>query len=152
VRLRNKSLDRKLAGTFDEDEYYNRDNFNNIIAKDARYSLKFVLGLFNSTLVNYWYKALFDNVNINPAQMRLIPIPRIDFAQRTESARHDRMVGLVEQMLALHQKLAKAKSPHDKAALQGQIDATDRLIDRLVYELYGLTEDEIRIVEGATPS
>lgn len=45
----------------------------------------------------------------------------------------------------------QAKSPHKKGVLQRQIDATDRQIDRLVYELYGLTEDEIRIVEEATP-
>ncbi|MCG3126008.1 MAG: hypothetical protein CHACPFDD_00836 [Phycisphaerae bacterium] len=45
---------------------------------------------------------------------------------------------------------AAARTAHDKTALQRQIEATDRQIDRLVYELYGLTEDEIRIVEAAT--
>jgi len=35
-----------------------------------------------------------------------------------------------------------------KENLRRQIDATDRQIDRLVYELYGLTDEEIRIVEG----
>ena len=39
---------------------------------------------------------------------------------------------------------------HKKAAIQRQIDATDKQIDRLVYELYGLTDEEIRIVEGVT--
>ena len=53
-------------------------------------------------------------------------------------------------MLDLHQQPAAAKTPVDKRAIQRQIDATDRQIDRLVYELYGLTEDEIRIVEEAT--
>lgn len=52
-------------------------------------------------------------------------------------------------MLALHAQLAKAKVPGDRAALQAQIDATDRDIDRLVHDLYGLTKEEIRIVEGA---
>jgi len=42
------------------------------------------------------------------------------------------------------------KSPPDRASLQSQIDGTDRQIDQLVYELYGLSEDEIRIVEEAT--
>jgi hypothetical protein len=32
--------------------------------------------------------------------------------------------------------------------LQRQFDATDRQIDQLVYQLYGLTDDEIKIVEG----
>ncbi len=59
------------------------------------------------------------------------------------------MVALVEQMLALHKRRAAARTPHEQTALQSQIDATDRQIDRLVYELYGLTEEEIRIVETA---
>jgi hypothetical protein len=45
--------------------------------------------------------------------------------------------------------IAVAKTPTDKTAIQRQIDATDARIDRLVYELYGLTEEEIRIVEEA---
>ena len=39
---------------------------------------------------------------------------------------------------------------HEKAPLQREMDATDRQIDRLVYDLYWLTEEEVRIVEGAT--
>jgi hypothetical protein len=63
--------------------------------------------------------------------------------------RHARIVSLVEQMLTLHRQSAAAKTPDEPARLQRQIDATDRQIDRLVYELYGLTEEEIRIVEGS---
>jgi hypothetical protein len=51
-------------------------------------------------------------------------------------------------MLALHKKQAEARLPQEKEMLQRQIQATDAQIDRLVYELYGLTEEEIRIVEG----
>ena len=40
-------------------------------------------------------------------------------------------------------------SDHEKTALQRQIDATDRQVDQLVYELYGLTEEEVKIVEGS---
>jgi hypothetical protein len=58
------------------------------------------------------------------------------------------MVALVEQMLALHRRRAAARTSYEQTVLQAQIDATDRQIDRLVYELYGLTEEEIRIVEG----
>jgi hypothetical protein len=47
----------------------------------------------------------------------------------------------------LHNLLPKAKTPHEQESLQRQIAATDRQIDQLVYELYGLTEEEIRIVE-----
>jgi len=56
--------------------------------------------------------------------------------------------GLLETMLKLHKDLPKAKTPHEQESLQRQIAATDRQIDRLVYELYGLTEEGIGIVEG----
>jgi len=50
-------------------------------------------------------------------------------------------------MLDLHQRAAKAKSAQEKTVLERQIKQTDDEIDRLVYELYGLTEEDIRIVE-----
>ena len=77
------------------------------------------------------------------------PIRTIDFSDPTDKARHDRMVELVEQMLDLHKELARATIPQTKTVLQRQIDTTDRQIDRLVYELYELTEEEIKIVVGS---
>jgi hypothetical protein len=66
-------------------------------------------------------------------------------------ARHGRMVELVGRMLDLHKQLAAERNPQVKTVLQRQIEATDRQIDLLVYELYGLTEEEIAIVEGRSP-
>jgi cell division protein FtsL len=60
------------------------------------------------------------------------------------------MVQLVETMLSLHKHKAAAKTQGEIDTFQRQIDATDREIDTLVYELYGLTEEEIAIVEGKT--
>ena len=57
------------------------------------------------------------------------------------------MVSLVGQMLALHKRLAEVGTGYDKQMIQRQTDAQ---IDRLVYDLYDLTDDEIKIVEDAT--
>jgi hypothetical protein len=54
-------------------------------------------------------------------------------------------------MLELNQQLPNCKTPHEKESLQRQISNTDNQIDQLVYELYGLTEEEIKIVEGIEP-
>ena len=59
------------------------------------------------------------------------------------------MVSLVSSMLDLNKKLPLAKTDQEKTILQRQIDSTDRRIDELVYDLYGLTDEEIKIVEGA---
>ena len=62
-----------------------------------------------------------------------------------------REVGSYEAPRArLYKQLGRAKTPTDKTAIQRQTDATDRQIDRLVYELYGLADEEIRIVEETT--
>jgi hypothetical protein len=58
------------------------------------------------------------------------------------------MAALVKQMLALHRRRVEARTPHEQSVLAAQIAATDRQIDRLVYALYELTEEEIRIVEA----
>ena len=77
-----------------------------------------------------------------------IPIRPIDPLSPDDVAKHDRMVSLVEAMLDLHRRLPASSTDHEKTLLERQIEATDRQIDTLVYELYGLTEDEIRIVEA----
>ncbi len=147
--MRNKSLERRLIATFDDEAYYNAHNLANIIAKtNLEYDLRYILGLFNSRLLNFWYKAHFPNVNINPNDFRQLPIRPLDFSNPAEKAGHDKMVSLVEGMLALRKSLAAAKSPAENERLERQIEVTDRAIDSLVYELYGLTEEEIRIVEG----
>ena len=55
---------------------------------------------------------------------------------------------LVERMLELHKQSAVVRSPLDKERVGREIESTDKSIDRLIYELYGLSDDEIRIVEG----
>jgi hypothetical protein len=61
------------------------------------------------------------------------------------------MVALVEQIQELHKRSAAANNPNDKTQLEREIEATDRQIDQLVYELYALTDEEIKIVKGEYP-
>ena len=58
-----------------------------------------------------------------------LPIRTIDFSDPADVARHDHMVSLVERMLDLHKQLPEAATPHEKTALQRQIEATDGQID-----------------------
>jgi hypothetical protein len=114
-----------------------------------------VCGLLNSRLLDFYFKNVSTNFHggyfaANKQYIEQLPICAPGARTRADKGRRDRVEELVEHMLSLHKRLAAAKAPHDKTVLQGQIDATDRQIDRLVYELYGLTEEEITIVEGAT--
>lgn len=66
----------------------------------------------------------------------------------TDAAHHAQIVQSVERMLDLHRRHAAERNPQVKTVLARQIEATDRQIDGLVYGLYGLTREEIGIVEG----
>ena len=76
-----------------------------------------------------------------------LPIHPINFSDLAEKAMHDKMVSLVDRILTLHKQLA-ARTPQEQAMVKREIESTDRVIDRLVYELYGLSEEEISIVES----
>ena len=71
------------------------------------------------------------------------------FSDPADVARHDRLVELVQTMLDLHRQLSTSGQEHERTLISRRIEATDRQIDRLVYELYGLTEEEIELVETA---
>jgi hypothetical protein len=58
------------------------------------------------------------------------------------------MVTLVTKMPGLNKKVQDARLEQEKTQLSRQIEATDAAIDKQVYELYGLTPEEIAIVEG----
>jgi hypothetical protein len=68
---------------------------------------------------------------------------------QTDATRRDTLISLVNSMLSL-QAASAAKSPHDREQLDRRIDTTSRRIDRLVYDLYGLSDNEIELVESAT--
>lgn len=134
--------------TYAQDEIYMVNTLYFIPLDDL-----YLLGLLNSKLLECIIHSFSPPVRGGyyryfSQYIKQLPIRTINFADPTEKARHDRMVEMVEQMLSLNKQLAAARTAHEKAALQRQIEATDRQIDFLVYELYSLTDEEIRIVEG----
>ena len=78
------------------------------------------------------------------------PIRTINPSDPADVARHDKMVSLVERMLDLNKRLPVARTDQEQTIVKRQIAATDKEIDELVYDLYGLTEEERKIVEGMT--
>ena len=77
-----------------------------------------------------------------------LPFRAIEFSDPSDRSRHDKLVALVDKMLVLVPRLRSAKSETERATLQNAVSATDRAIDALVYELYGLTPEEIALVAG----
>jgi len=115
-------------------------------------SYHYLLGVLNSKVSSYLLSLIstpFRGGYLAPNRQYIgqLPIRPINFSDPADKTRHDRLVELVEQMLDLHKQIAEAKAPQTKTVLQRRISTTDKQIDRLVYELYELTEDESRIVE-----
>jgi adenine-specific DNA-methyltransferase len=143
-----------IMACFDADEWYClKSGIIVQLPSNATIHYKYLIGILNSRLIRYLYDDLVGEQarvfpEVKPVQLFKLPIRTIDLTNPAEKARHDRMVALVEQILSLHKKLAAAKADHEKTTLQRQIDATDTQIDRLVYDLYELTEEEIGIVEN----
>jgi len=120
------------------------------LSKD--YAIEYLLGVVNSSLITYYFsKILGGGMHASPSNVRHLPIRRIDFGNPAEKAAHDEVVKLVEKMLALQKERQSVRREDDLDRvrnLEREIVRVDEEIDRRVYVLYGLTEEEIKIVEG----
>ena len=68
--------------------------------------------------------------------------------EQSNSKISERLVSYVDSLIQMNKQIKLSLISIDRERMQRQIEAADRQIDRLVYELYGLSEDEIRVVEG----
>jgi hypothetical protein len=110
-----------------------------------------LLGILNSKLgwflISNYCSQIHNGSKLIFQYLAKIPIYTIDFDKPDDKTRHDRMVTLVAEMLELQQHLNTAKTEQEKRLISQEIESTDRQIDSLVYGLYGLTVDEIAVVE-----
>jgi hypothetical protein len=141
-----------LIATYDETGFYPEQSLYFIYEKESPVSYFYLLGLLNSKLMNFYYKEKSLTNKKSIAQVKKkdldkLPIIVTDLSGNDEKQKHDYLVSLVNRMLVLNKRLSLCGTPDEKTRFQRQIDATDAEIDRLVYDLYGLSDEEIRIVE-----
>jgi hypothetical protein len=111
--------------------------------------LEFILGVMGSAVERFYFSTFIIDYSLGGGLIHATPGSQGKFlVPRAEEQDVRRMVTLVERMLELHQRQAGARTPTDRELYARQIAATDQEIDALVYELYGLTEEEIAVVEG----
>jgi hypothetical protein len=127
--------------------------YNLYFNKETSYSIKFILGIMLSAAFKfYWKLRYFDEKKTFPKikkdALLGMPIPALDLSQKVNKEKHDNLVSLVDKMLELKKKEAAELSQHLKTVITRQIDAVDKAIDTIVYGLYNLTDDEIKVVEG----
>lgn len=142
---------RCMEASFADTVMLNNKSILNIIEPtNSHVRLKLLVAVLNSTFMSAYYKAravkatrrVFPKIVIR--NVREFPFPD-DVLEDTAKS----VVSLVDRMQGLQRQLLATKTDHERVALRRQLEATDREIDQLVYELYGLTDEEIRIVEEA---
>jgi hypothetical protein len=145
-----------VHAVFTDEKAFNDINSMVVFESKGGISLKYLLGLINSRLLSCWFLRSFDKLQrkifpqFKVKELALFPIRSVNFLNRAEKAIHDRMVSLVDRMLELNKKKHSGKlAPSQLDRLDREIAATDQEIDNLVYEVYGITEHERRIIESA---
>lgn len=135
-RLLLRETGSSLTVLYLEDKIYSNRSLYSIKTKDNKFLPKYVLACLNSKALQYYYSSkfrsdteLFPKIRIKQAKQ--LPIPTATPTQQQP------IVALVDKIL-----VAKKANP------QADTGAWEREIDELVYELYGLTEDEVKVVEG----
>jgi hypothetical protein len=114
--------------------------------------LKYLLALLNSKLLQ-WYFPLVSLpfrggwLSANRQFLSQLPIRTIDFNDQIEKAIHDKLVSLVDRMLGLHKKKTSLPPSAEREKIEREIAVTDEKIDEIVYGLYGIAEEERKIIE-----
>lgn len=133
-RTRNESLKIRIVATLDEQGCYTSEGMLNIIPKQKKLSLRYLLGILDSSLLNYLFATKFLNLAVKGEYLKQLRIPVSCAATKNQ------LEALVSEIL----ELKKVNISADTTALENQIDF-------LVYHLYGLTYDEVLIVDPETP-
>ncbi|GHV76414.1 adenine methyltransferase [Spirochaetia bacterium] len=116
------------------------------VLKPQGINIKYLLGILNSNLMYFWLynrgKKQGEQLQVDKEPLLAIPVFIGTEAQQTK------IIEYVDQMLELKKREQAETVPQTKTMIGRQIVALDTQIDKAVYELYGLTEEEIKVVEG----
>lgn len=138
----------------DREQNWLLDTAYGIIPKPSnQLDLRFLLAILNSPLLTFYLRETGTALRggyfrMKTAYLNPFPLRSIEMSDHSDKLLYEKVIGLVEQMLSLHKRKAAAPDIAGQERLQRLIDSTDKQIDSLVYELYGLTQEEIEIVES----
>lgn len=138
----------KIIGTIVDSSFIARDNLHIVIHRENPDMLFPLLGIINSRLIDFVYSIINPEKGEALAQIKKNHIEILPIINFEENAKQIlTLADLVKIILKMYSKMEILTISQEKQTLQRQIEATDKQIDKLVYELYGLTEEEIKIVE-----
>jgi len=114
--------------------------------ENCRMNYYYLSGILNSKLLWLWFKNHAKRrgigLEISGSVLAKAPVYAIDFSSNQDISQHNRIVRLVDRMIALKKEIRTLKNDADKYPLQKQINEIDEEIDVIVMELYGISENE----------
>lgn len=143
--------DRASFALDESGQYAFTSGYGITLKKNILESPKYVIGLLNSKLLDFYLKSVSTTLRGGYFRyftqfIQQIPIRTINFSDKTDRARHDQMVQLVDQMIEAKMLLAKALTDGDQTFYLNKCAALSRQIDKIVYDLYRLTDEEINLL------
>ena len=132
--------------TIDYNQYYGNDNNQLIVTAE-----KYLLGILNSSLSRFQLQNICDKVQGGFYRLKIVYISKLAIkspSNPSETSLHTAIITNVDLMLQLNKDLEAATLPDQKDQIKVRIGHTDDKINRMVYQLYGLTEEEKKIVEN----
>ncbi|HLD78939.1 hypothetical protein A3A67_00765 [Candidatus Peribacteria bacterium RIFCSPLOWO2_01_FULL_51_18] len=138
-----------LIACLDESQFYALNTLVVITLKDAsKLNLRATLALINSKLMNYYYKTVLKSTKTVFSEIQARQIKELPIKLLSESAQ-EKLSNLVEKITKNVKRLCdfRDKKTADSAKLEEEIHKTDAEIDEEVYKLYGITEEEKKIIE-----
>lgn len=143
----------KVIATFDNSGDFPEQSLYFLYPNEkTKLDLKFFLALLNSRLFNFYYiTMLVTNRDATPQFKKVhldrFPILKINFTNKNDKKIHDMLVALVDIMLNLNMEIQSVRGS-EKEQIQRQIEKTDKEIDDIVFKLYGIAEEECKIIES----
>jgi hypothetical protein len=101
--------------------------------------------------MNYIYEYLNPEkgevlAEVKKQHVEILPVPSLDLSDKRIKKAHDRLVDLANQMLAVNERIPQ--SVIHRGTYEQRMRILEKEINSIVYQLYGLTAEEIAIVEG----
>ena len=118
------------------------------VLNQSGYDIKFILGLFNSSILNWRYKLTSSNNHILTNELYQLPFPLLDLSKKEDKQVHDKVVHHVDQLLRLYVEKDTTILSTNLYTIEDKIAHFEKRIDELIYQLYGLTAEEITVIEG----
>ncbi len=145
----------RILSSFETETYCNYKTVLNVNPSEkTMFSMRYLCGVLNSSLISFIFPFISNKLEANTfprvsvGDLRKLPIKNISFDNITEKRIHDEIDKYVAIIIQLNNELRLIKLSDKTEQIKSRIEFIDRKIDQLVYQLYELTEEEIKIVEG----